>query len=73
MSSSSEGRPFVVAAPVVVVVVVAAAAVADALLRSLLSLTATLFQGVAEPEESPLVLFPVVGKPSIRKRAQAEF
>ena len=65
MSSSSEGRPL---APVVVVVAAAAVTDADALLRSLLSRTATLFQGVADPEDSPLVLFPVVGKPSIIRK-----
>ena len=69
MSSSSEGRPFavvVVAAAAAAVVIVVAAAAADAArLRSFPSLTATLLHGVAEPDERPLVLFPVVGTLSI--------
>ena len=72
MSSSSEGRPF---AAVAVVAVVAAAVAADdaALLLSLPSLTATLLHGVAEPEDRPLVLFPVMGKTSIGGRARTAF
>lgn len=75
MSSSSEGRVFPVAVVVVAVVVpvpaaavAAAAAVDAALLLSLPSLTATLLQGVAEPDDRPLVLLPVLGKLSILER-----
>ena len=79
MSSSSEGRAFPVAVIVVAVVVVpvpvpaaavaaAAAAVDAALFLSLPSLTATLLQGVAEPDDRPLVLLPVLGKMSILER-----
>ena len=74
MSSSSEGRPFTAVVVIAAVVAVAAvAAVAAALLRSLLSLTATLLHGVAEPDDSPLVLFPVVGKASIGNERQRSF
>ena len=71
MSSSSEGRPFPVAVVAVAAAAAPVAAVDAALLLSLLSLTATLLHGVAEPDDRPLVLFPVMGKPSIGK-ASAE-
>lgn len=69
MSSSSEGGTgtdgFRCCCFVVVVIAVAATAPADLLRASLPSLIATRLHGVAEPDDKPRVLLPVVAKPSI--------
>ena len=72
MSSSSEGGTETVGfrCCCFVVIAVLAATPADFLRASLLSLMATRLHGVADPDERPRVLLPVLAKPSIWKGAR---